>query len=239
MFEKPWLELWIVTMLLVLATGVIAWTGIDISTSARFALGGSWSVGEQFPWKLLYQTDRIPAILLASAGLFAMAWGIVKPRWRHWVRPGLFLVLLLGLGPGLLVNTIFKDHWGRPRPRQVTEFGGDQHYLPPWKKGTAGQGYSFPSGHASVAFYMTAPFFILRRNRRRQAYAWLAGGMLFGIFMGVARITQGGHFLSDIVWSLGVIYLSSMLLAHLLKPDLPPAYQGYPNRMVFSRSRRA
>ena len=231
--EKPWMELWIVTMMLALVTGLIAWSGMDISTSSRFALGGSWAVGEQFPWKLLYRIDRIPAIVLAVTGLLAMTWGLLKPRWRHWVRPGLFLVLLLGLGPGLLVNAVFKDHWGRPRPRQVVEFGGDKPFFQPWKKGVAGEGHSFPSGHASVAFYMTAPFFMLRRNRPRQAHAWLAGGMTFGILMGVARITQGGHFLSDIVWSWGMIYLSSIFLAYFLNPDLPPAY---PNRRVFSRA---
>ena len=25
------------------------------------------------------------------------------------------------LGPGLVVNVLFKDHWGRPRPREVVD----------------------------------------------------------------------------------------------------------------------
>jgi hypothetical protein len=37
---------------------------------------------------------------------------------------GLFILLSVILGPGLLVNLVFKDHWGRPRPRQVVALGG-------------------------------------------------------------------------------------------------------------------
>ena len=49
--------------------------------------------------------------------------------WRSPGVPGraaVFLVLSLLLGPGLLVNVILKDNWGRPRPGSVVEFGGTQ-----------------------------------------------------------------------------------------------------------------
>ena len=225
-FDKPWIEVLAVTSALLLLTALIAWSGVDIAVSSRFAQGGSWPVGERFPWKLLYRMDRIPALTLASTGLLAILWGMLKPSRRHWIRPGFFLVLLLAFGPGLLVNAVFKDHWGRPRPREVIEFGGEKQFLQPWQKGVAGQGRSFPSGHTSAAFYTFAPFFILRRNRPGQARAWLFGGLLFGVLMTIARTTQGGHFLSDNLWSLGIVYLSSLALASLLKPDLPAAHQG-------------
>ena len=35
-----------------------------------------------------------------------------------------FLALALLLGPGLVVNTDFKSHYGRPRPRQDLDIGG-------------------------------------------------------------------------------------------------------------------
>ena len=41
-------------------------------------------------------------------------------------RPVLCLTLSLIVGPGILVNLILKDHWGRPRPVHVTMFGGTQ-----------------------------------------------------------------------------------------------------------------
>ncbi len=51
------------------------------------------------------------------------------------VIPGrvvLFLVGALALGPGLLVNGILKEHWHRPRPVHVTEFGGNKPYVDWW-----------------------------------------------------------------------------------------------------------
>ncbi len=40
-----------------------------------------------------------------------------------------FLALLYILGPGVLVNLLFKEHWGRPRPVNIVEFGGTQQYV--------------------------------------------------------------------------------------------------------------
>ena len=61
------------------------------------------------------------AIVAASqrrpvAGLDAKAW--------------LFLFLGLLVGPGLVVNGILKDHWGRARPAEIIEFGGTAHFSP-------------------------------------------------------------------------------------------------------------
>jgi len=123
------------------------------------------------------------------------------------------------LGPGWLVPSVLKEHWGGPGPREVAEFGGKKQFLHPWQKGLDGNGRSFPSGHSSAAFYMAAPYLIYRRNDRRRAYAWLAGGLLFGVVMSIARITQGAHFLSDTLWAFGVVALSALLLAALLNLD--------------------
>jgi membrane-associated PAP2 superfamily phosphatase len=205
--------------ILLLATVVIAATGADLKLSELFCIGGKWPVGDQEPWHLLYRLDRGPAIVLGISGLAAALIGCLYKQRRHWVRPGLFLVILLALGPGLLVNTVFKDYWGRPRPREVSQFGGKKVFLHPWQKGIAHQGRSFPSGHSSAAFYLTAPFFVFRRRKPRTAAWWMTGGLLFGILMSVARITQGGHFLSDTVWAWGMVHLLAVALYYLLKLD--------------------
>ena len=36
------------------------------------------------------------------------------------------------MGPGILVNSVFKDHWGRARPVTVEQFGGDLVFSPVW-----------------------------------------------------------------------------------------------------------
>jgi len=209
---------------LIAATAVIAVTGADLAVSAPFCIEGKWPIGHLFPWQALYRLDRIPAVALAAFGLAACAASFFCGNLLHWRRAGLFLVLLLALGPGLMVNAVFKDHWGRPRPREIVQFGGQKQFLQPWQKGQDGNGRSFPSGHASAAFYMTAPFFIYRRRNRRLAMYWLTGGLCFGLLMSVARIAQGGHFLSDNLWAWGMVHLCALFLAALLKPELPEAH---------------
>ena len=206
------IELVAVMAFLVLATTVIALSGADLALSAHFCIGGKWPVGDLQPWHALYLLDRIPAITLALVGLTGGLYSLFRRDHYHWRRQGLFLVVLLVLGPGLLVNSVFKEHWGRPRPREIVQFGGKKQFLQPWQKGEDGKGRSFPSGHASAAFYMTAPFFIYRRSNKRLARIWLYGGLTFGIFMTIARITQGGHFLSDNLWAWGVVHLTAVLL---------------------------
>jgi membrane-associated PAP2 superfamily phosphatase len=46
-----------------------------------------------------------------------------------------------------------------------------------------------------------------------------AGGILYGILMGVARISQGGHFASDILWAWGVVHLTAVALYYLMGLD--------------------
>ena len=61
----------------------------------------------------------------------ALVLKLLLPRRRMLLsgRAVLFLMATLALGPGLLVNVILKDHWGRPRPIDVTQFGGEQHFV--------------------------------------------------------------------------------------------------------------
>jgi membrane-associated PAP2 superfamily phosphatase len=205
--------------LLILATIAIAATNADLKVSSLFCIGGNWPVGDQQPWHLLYLLDRGPSIALGVCGLgAALIGGIYKQR-RSWIRPGLFLVILLAIGPGIIVNVVFKDYWGRPRPREIVQFGGKKEFLQPWQKGIAHQGRSFPSGHSSAAFYLAAPYFVFRRRKPRAAAWWLTGGLIFGILMSIARIAQGGHFLSDNLWAWGMVHLTAVALYYLLRLD--------------------
>lgn len=211
-----WSEVLFVLIFLVVGTALIAYTSADLTVSSHFYQSGVWPVGERFPWALLYRLDRYPAFAVAIFGLSAAIYGCFKSQWRPWRRRGIFLVLLLALGPGLMVNAEFKDHWGRPRPRDITEFGGTKQFHQPWQPDINGTGRSFPCGHGSAAFYLMAPFFIYRRTKPAIAGRWLAGGLVFGLLMSYARIAQGGHFLSDVFWAWGMVYLTALLLSALL-----------------------
>ncbi len=161
----------------------------------------------------------IPA-LLAIAVLVVSIWNRRVLRFR---KPAWFLILLLALGPGLLVNVVLKDQWGRPRPSQTEEFGGRFAYQPAWVKSPAGdRRTSFPSGHAAMGFFFVAPYFVLLTRRRRLAHGLLAAGIVFGVFVGLARIAKGAHWPSDVLWSFGVVYLVAYGLARWLKLNEPP-----------------
>jgi len=65
-----------------------------------------------------------------------------------------YVFLAVALGPGLVVNSVFKPYWGRPRPREVTEFSGKYQYRPFYIPEVGAQGKSFPCGHCSMLFHL-------------------------------------------------------------------------------------
>jgi len=117
------------------------------------------------------------------------------------------------IGPGLLVNTLFKDNWGRARPSQVEEFGGTKQFtraaLP---ADQCAKNCSFVSGHASVGFFFLAFAYVWPRRR----ILWLASGTALGLGIGLVRIMQGGHFFSDVIFCGIVVYLSARVLHALM-----------------------
>jgi lipid A 4'-phosphatase len=132
-----------------------------------------------------------------------------------------FVLLALALGPGLITNTVLKDHWGRPRPVQIREFGGSEDYRPPWAaNGPCARNCSFVGGHAAMGFFVITGAWVWPRRRR----TWLLAGLASGALVGAARIVQGGHFLSDIVGALAVVWLvnESLFRLFLTKGWLAP-----------------
>jgi lipid A 4'-phosphatase len=203
--------------LLLVLTALIAATGADLALESRFYIPGSgWIYSDAQPWSSLYHFGVYPAFAIGGASLAVIVAGFFSARAYIYRKCAIFFLLLLLLGPGLLVNAVFKDHWGRPRPRQMQLFGGDRCYHQVWERGEGGKGKSFPSGHASAAFYLIAPYFVLRRSSRSRGLIALGGGMAYGVLMGIARMVQGGHFPSDVVWAGGLVYLVGVTLYYLL-----------------------
>jgi lipid A 4'-phosphatase len=205
--------------LLLSATMLIGMSGADLQLSSLFHSPDGWPVGNLPPWRQFYLYGYFPADILGGFALLLCLAGYVKPSLAQFRKGAAFMVLLLLLGPGLLVNTTFKDHWGRPRPREITQFGGTRSFHHPWERGEAGKGRSFPSGHGASAFYLAMPYFVLRRRKPLLARRIYLGGIIYGVLMGIARITQGAHFISDILWAWGVVHLTAAALYYLLRLD--------------------
>ena len=189
----------------------------------------AWPMGNLFPWNILYKLAPIPAVLLAVSAALILLIGFFKEQLAPWRKKAFFILLLLALGPGLVVNVLLKGELGRPRPRQIVEFGGEYEFTQCWIPGSGGSNSSFPSGHAAIAFFLMAPWFVLRDRKQRYAKTFLISGLLFGTLVGTARILQGGHFVSDILWSGGLLYLLGSLLGLILgvhKGPPPPDHCG-------------
>ncbi|MBN2428086.1 MAG: phosphatase PAP2 family protein [Deltaproteobacteria bacterium] len=218
--EWHW-SFWVVVVFAVLSTVVFWVTDWDIVIMRLFFEPGneqnSWPLGQIQPWRLLYKSGPLLTLVPLMSSLLILIVSIWYRRLSSWRSAALFIVLCFALGPGLTVNTIFKDHWGRPRPNQIVEFGGKLSYLPPLAPGTPGEGKSFPSGHCSIAFAYGAFFFILRKKSPRMAIGALTGSLVLGGLMGIARMAAGGHFPSDVLWAayltLGVAFLLSPLVS--------------------------
>lgn len=204
----------------VAATAVLGLAGADLAVQALFyEPGRGWFMGDREPWAFLYHFGNVPAFALAAAGGAVFVLGFFIEQFRRDRTAALFVVALLALGPGLVVNTVFKDNWGRPRPADIVQFGGLETYRPVWSPGEPRQGRSFPSGHAAVGFFVMAPYFILRRRAPGWARKALTAGIVYGMLMGLARMIQGGHFLTDVIWSGVLVYLSGIVLYYLFRLD--------------------
>jgi lipid A 4'-phosphatase len=158
-----------------------------------------WPLARELPWSVLYRAAPWVTATLVIAGLAGLAASFTRSR-AEWRRAAVLVLLGVAIGPGLLANAVFKDHWQHPRPRDLVEFGGPLHYVPAPLIGSEG-GASFPCGHCSVGFMFAAGWWMWKRRRPGRAAASLAGGLALGLLLGVGRMAAGAHFFSDIVWS--------------------------------------
>jgi membrane-associated PAP2 superfamily phosphatase len=193
---------------------------LDLSIEALFyhPVDG-WLWRHTQPWETLYRWGTIPGLLLTIGSLGALSFGLATRRWATYQRGLLIISLTAILGAGLLINGVLKPYWGRPRPREVQTFAGEWTYRAPHQRGTPGQGESFPCGHCTMG-YLFVTLFFLRRQAPRLAVVGGSFGLLYGTLMGIARMVQGAHFPTDVLWSLGLIWLTAAVLHYFLLPAL-------------------
>jgi membrane-associated PAP2 superfamily phosphatase len=203
---------------------VLAIPHVELQLSDQFYLPSlGWYLADCAPWRWLYDYGQYPAIVMAIGAFGVFIGSRWRRVWRPYRRRCLFFVLAVALGPGLAVNGVFKPIWGRPRPRQVMQFGGDKAYRPWYQPAglRAAAGKSFPSGHAAMGFVLAAGVVFLPRCGAGLRWLGVAGALSYGGLMGAARIVQGGHFLSDVLGSAGVVMLVIWGLSVVLPAESP------------------
>ena len=101
------------------------------------------------------------------------------------------------------MNLLLKNIWGRARPNDILQLGG-KDYFSSWYEisNACNHNCSFVSGDAAVGFSLVVLYFLTKRI----VYFW--SSLFFGFGIGLIRIMEGGHFVSDIVMAAMILYLS-------------------------------
>jgi len=192
----------------------LAFPGIDLLVSGMFYAGNGMFAGQSLGWVATARSTFVGLLYLCIA---ATVTGLILTRGgaRTWLRfafpQWLFLAICLAAGPGLVANVLFKDHWGRARPKQVVEFGGTKAFTPPLiPTKQCGSNCSFVSGEAASMFL---PLYAASLMIPQSAALLLGAGSLFGFAAGFVRISQGAHFLSDVIFA-GVFMALTVVLVH-------------------------
>ncbi len=208
----------------------------DIAIASQFWNStDKWFLGDLQPWAFFRDWLEKPIVVVAAIALLLFLISFLKlkdsskffrvvTKLKAIRLELLFIVLVIVIGDGLIVNAILKEFWGRPRPRDILQFGGDYAYIPLWTFGPAGDNSSFTCGHCAAAWsFIVFGFLFLHRNRVKAALAFIGVG-IYGTLMSITRMVQGGHFLSDAMWSLFILYLVAFAFYYwILK--IPTRYQ--------------
>jgi lipid A 4'-phosphatase len=187
---------------------------IDLATSRLFyAAGQGFPMSDWRPVVILYHV--VPWITWAVLALVAAAaiWLFLvgQPIWGLDRKALIFIFLTIALGPGLLANVVFKDHWGRARPAQIEAFGGTRQFTPaPLPATQCESNCSFVSGHAALGFSLVAFAFLWPPGGARRNITIAA--LAIGALVGFGRIVQGAHFLSDVVYAGLLVYGTTAVL---------------------------
>lgn len=188
---------------------------LDMNVATHFYDGQSFSTHPYFSF--LFKVGEMFGFFIGAVVLcfYLLSW--ISNRYRKFREGALMIGLTLVLGAGLITNSVLKEYWGRPRPKQLVEFGGTLDYRPFWQPnlepGREPQ-KSFPSGHVAMGFFYLSLIVVGRHYKNRFLFGM---GLLLTLFWGiglmVARVAQGGHFVSDVLVSPLIMWLTVLILA--------------------------
>jgi lipid A 4'-phosphatase len=204
-------------LLAVALAALVIFPGADLVVSGWFYRpDGGFTLARLPLFLFLMKAISDLSVVVTVVALLLGLWARFKGRVWLGVTPRIaaFLAASLIIGPGLIVNTLFKDNWGRARPHQILEFGGTAHFTPAVLP--ADQCYrncSFPSGHGALAMWLIAFAMVAPPRWRTPA---MVATIIVGILISAMRIVQGGHFLSDTVASALIVVAVNLILYRLI-----------------------
>ena len=212
-FESPQTPaIFVCTIALFIALAMLptVWTALDLGAAALFA-GTSPAIASGKWWWVQLINEWVPAVFRGFLGLGFAAWLLATclPRLKAWRLPLAFFVVAGILGPGAVVNLVFKDHWQRARPYQVQQFGGTQQFSRAAViTDQCDNNCSFVSGHVACGAFLISLALVHRRRQKQ----WGLGGAAAGLVIGFARMSAVDHWLSDVLWAFPITLATSWLV---------------------------
>ena len=192
---------------------LVAFSDLDLLISRLF-FDQRFHFAEPLWTKLLHEAVGVFIAVSVAAVIGIYAFNKLSQRNLCGIdgRKVLYLLLVLIFGAGLIVNEVFKNHFGRARPKDLQEFGGSRQFTPAFFiADQCSDNCSFSSGDSAGAFFSLA--FAIALTRRRVITVAAVG---FGVAVSLSRIAIGAHFFSDTVVSFFVMLIVADALCHYM-----------------------
>ncbi|MCH9634747.1 MAG: hypothetical protein S4CHLAM7_15080 [Chlamydiae bacterium] len=180
---------------------------LDLFISNLFYIDENFS--SHIFFRFFYKYGVYPAFLVGILSLLFFLTSFFKKELQKYRLSLLFLSLAFLCGPGILINGILKGFLSRPRPVQITAFGGIEPFSPFYNLSLSfpNKFKSFPSGHSTMGFYFFNLIFLGQRLKNSSLTLFgVWSSIVLGFCMSISRIAQGGHFFSDTLLSLCLIW---------------------------------
>lgn len=199
---------------------------IDIWFSGLFFENGEFYLRNHPLVVFVYDVTH-PIIALFFLGVLGLLlYSLVTKRSLFSIKRSalVFMLVSIIMAPGVVVNLTLKDNVDRARPKHVTQFGGDKQFTPAFViSDQCVSNCSFVCGHAAAGFSFIALALIYSGKTRRRIFVT---AVTVGFLIGLVRVMQGGHFLSDVFFSFFFTYLTIRLLYYLIMEKLTTTYEN-------------
>lgn len=212
-FKTKWLPIIIASIVILIITIATRTLDLDILISKAFYVSG-----QGFPLKqnliVRFFYASVPVVIALSI-IFFVGFAIAAFKNKNIRRHNRIVIALfvsIVIGPGIIVNTVFKDNFGRPRPHQTIEFGGKYESKQILEPNWGNRGSSFPSGHAAVPIsFLLVSFALYRRGKLTLAKQIAAALIVWYVAVSFSRVAAGRHHFSDVSWAAYFSFITAWL----------------------------